>query len=95
MLNSKGIQDKLAHTEGRASALTKDADRPAEAKIHDLYLRACARPPKIEELAVATSYLDQKIAAVKEDEKRTEAEQQAYEDILWALINTKEFLFNH
>lgn len=95
LLNSKGIQDKLAHTDGRASALTKDADRPTESKIKDLYLRAFARPPKTEELAVATGYLDQKLAAVKEDEKRNEAEQQAYEDILWALINTKEFLFNH
>lgn len=95
LLNSKGIQDKLAHTDGRASALTKDVDRPTESKIKDLYLRAFARPPKTEELAVATGYLDQKLATVKEDEKRNEAEQQAYEDILWALINTKEFLFNH
>ena len=26
---------------------------------------------------------------------RVENKQQAYEDILWALVNTKEFLFNH
>jgi hypothetical protein len=95
LLNSKGIQDKLAHNDGRASALTKDKQRPTEAKISDLYLRAFARPPKAEELAVATGYLDQKLAAVKEEEKHPETEQQAYEDILWALINTKEFLFNH
>jgi len=26
---------------------------------------------------------------------RAKAEQEAFEDILWALVNTKEFLFNH
>lgn len=95
LLNSKGIQDKLTHADGRASALTKDTDRSDQAKITDLYQRAFARSPNQDELTIATNYLDQKLAAETDEAKRPEAKQQAYEDMLWALINTKEFLFNH
>ncbi|MFT5191543.1 MAG: hypothetical protein ACI9DF_004230 [Verrucomicrobiales bacterium] len=95
LLNSKGIQDKLAHADGRAVALTKDTSHTVDQKIEDLYLRAYARAPKQEELAIASGYLEKKLAAVTEEEKRPEIEQQAYEDMLWALVNTKEFLFNH
>ena len=34
-------------------------------------------------------YLERKAAAEKPDMKA------AYEDVLWTMINTKEFLFNH
>ena len=39
-----------------------------------------------DELEVATAYIDK-----AEKEKK----QHAFEDIIWALINTKEFLFSH
>ena len=95
LLNSKSIQDKLAHAEGRAAALTQDKARSPEDKVTELYLLAFSRLPKEEEKSIATGYLQEKLAAVKEEEKRPAVEQQAYEDMLWALINTKEFLFNH
>ena len=49
-----------------------------------LYLSVFSRPPVAEEMTVAVAHLN-----------RMENKQQAFEDILWALINTKEFLFNH
>jgi hypothetical protein len=58
--------------------------RPDEAKIQDLYLIALSRRPTAEETEVLLSHIAKKGDA-----------QTAYEDILWALINTKEFLFNH
>ena len=37
----------------------------------------------------------EKVTHGKKEKDLIAAERQAYEDIIWALINTKEFLFNH
>ena len=55
-------------------------------KITELCLRAFSRPPKSKELDAYVQY----VSSAPDNEKR-----QAYEDVLWALMNTKEFLFNH
>lgn len=85
LLNSTEIQNKLTDKKGRAAQLAKEAEREHAAKLRDLYLLAFAREPQEEELAIAQSHIDK----CGEDTKR------AYEDIVWALVNTKEFLFNH
>jgi uncharacterized protein DUF1549/uncharacterized protein DUF1553 len=84
LLNSTEVQGKLAASSGRASMLIEQTDKPREQKIHDIYMLVYSRPPQSDETAVAVNYLG-----------RAKEERQAYEDILWALINTKEFLFNH
>ena len=43
---------------------------------------------------VAYSIIGRKTAN-KEEKETQGGKRQAYEDIVWALINTKEFLFNH
>jgi hypothetical protein len=53
-------------------------------------LTAYAREPKPEERDRLTAYLSE--AAAKNEPTATRA---GYEDVLWALLNTKEFLFNH
>lgn len=95
LLNSKGIQEKLAHTEGRAALLVRDSTRSMEEKIAELYLRAFSREPNPNELEIATRYVREKEAKANDDASRSQATQEAFEDMLWALINTKEFLFNH
>ena len=83
LLNSREVQDKVAR--GRAKELANQKDRPTEEKIRELYRWLYAREPLSEELQIALAHL----------EKHKDNPQVAYEDILWALVNTKEFLFNH
>ena len=94
MLNAKEIQEKLAAEQGRAALLATDKTRTDEEKVRELYYWVYAREPDADELKLAQSYLDKKIKA-KNEKETTAGRRQAYEDILWALINTKEFLFNH
>jgi hypothetical protein len=84
LLNSGEIQGKLTSGGGNAAQLAADKDRGHQAKVRQLYLLAFSREPTSEETEVANAYIE-KVG----DPKR------AYEDIVWALINTKEFLFNH
>ncbi len=95
LLNAKDIQDRLAADGSRPARLALDTASPDEAKLRDLYQVAYARDPQPDELKVAVEYVTKKTAAAKDDPARGKARREAYEDTLWALLNTKEFLFNH
>jgi hypothetical protein len=84
LLNSPEIQGKLTDKQGRAAVLAADPNRSDEDKLREIYLWVYSRDPQPEELQIALAHL-----------AKNTNKQQAYEDILWALINTKEFLFNH
>lgn len=85
LLNSGEIQGKLTADSGRAAKLSGDKGPGHQAKIRQLYLLAFSREPLEDEASIALSHIEK----CGDDAKR------AYEDIVWALINTKEFLFNH
>ncbi len=84
LLNSGEIQGKLTNGAGLAAALGGDTTRPHLEKVRQLYLLAFSREPTEDELSIAVGHIE------KAENKRF-----AYEDIVWALVNTKEFLFNH
>lgn len=84
LLNSAEVQGKLTAKTGRAAMLVADAGRSDADKLRELYLLVYSREPVAEEIAIAQAHLD-----------KTPEKQQAYEDLIWALLNTKEFLFNH
>lgn len=83
LLNAPEIEAKLVHDQGRAARLAADK-RPDRDKVEELYLAAFSRPPNVDELKDVLSFLNQAT-----DKKR------AYRDLLWALLNTREFAFNH
>jgi hypothetical protein len=84
LLNSTDVQQKVGAAAGRAETLAADKHHTAQQKIDQLYLDFYSRHPDPDELAISIKHLD-----------RTKNDRAAFEDILWALVNTKEFLFNH
>jgi hypothetical protein len=83
LTNSSDIEDKIASGDGRVAKLVKAKTAPGEA-IDDLYLAALARYPGTEEKQQALRYL-----ATKKDLRL------GLEDLTWALLNSREFMFNH
>ncbi len=95
LINASDIKAKLASPTGRAERLAKE-DKPADAKVRELYLAAFSREPQADELKTALDYLAElrtDSAGKPLDPQR--ASRENFQDLLWALINTKEFLFNH
>ena len=84
LMNSDKLQAKLAHKSGRAAKLGQEG-KASEEVVNELYLALYSRWPSDEEKRVALE------AFKGEGTKRHEA----VEDIIWALINTAEFVFNH
>ena len=83
LLNSQEIQNKLAAGNGRADLLAKDP-RPDAEKVEEMFYWAFSRRPSPEHLQVALEHISRHAMNKK----------LAYENILWALLNTKEFVFN-
>jgi len=82
-LNGDILSGKLADGNGRVAKLIA-ATVPDEAKIQELYLSTLCRQPSAAEIESAKSL-------VASSPSPTEA----YQDLLWALINSKQFLFVH
>lgn len=86
LMNSDQLHAKLTSTEAaaRVQRLAASPSTPAEI-VTELYLACYARRPTDDELALAT-------AGFSDDPS---ARRQAVEDVLWALLNSAEFVFNH
>lgn len=99
LINSKSIQEKISSDNGRAARLARETNRSDDERITEFYQFALSRGPNESELAAAKGHLSKKRrqAAEKDDDELTpeRAEREAFEDLLWAVMNTKEFLFNH
>ena len=83
LLNSDEVQGKISRTGGRVDLVVKE-DRPDAEKVEELFLWAVGHKPSQEKLDLALAHI----------EKNDKNKKLAFEDILWALINSKEFYFN-
>lgn len=82
-MNGKGINARISAKEGRVAKLMEA--KASNAKIvEDLYLAAFSRFPTEDEILEAGMSFG-----------RTKDRQKEAEDLLWVLLNSKEFLFNH
>ncbi len=84
LMNSPKLQKRIANAEGRARRLAASKETP-ESIVTELYLAAYGRLPIPAEIEAATAPF--RVAAPNR--------QTATEDVLWALLNSPEFLFNH
>ena len=95
MINAKDIKSKLATSNGRADRLAK-SDKSSEEKIRELYSVAFSREPRADELNAGKDFLAEPgVDAAGNPIDPQKANQEVFQDLIWALINTKEFLFNH
>lgn len=84
LANSEAIHQKVINPAGRLGRLLAKANRPDDAIVEDLYLATFSRVPT-----------DKEKALVKELLAKAPSRKEGLEDLLWALLNSSEFLFNH
>jgi len=83
MINGPVVHNKLRDANGRIHQMVA-ANKTDDEIIEQLYLSALARKPVEKELEAAKKHI-----AASSDRKL------AMEDVGWALLNSKEFLFQH
>ena len=83
LVNSAEIQRKLTEKTGYAERLATSDKSPADLGA-EVFLHVLARPPRPEELEAAVEFLEA-------EPDRAEA----CRSLLWSLLATNEFLFNH
>jgi len=83
LVSGDTINQKIRAENSLIERLIKSGESGGEI-IEELYLRTLSRFPKQEEARLAQQGINQ-----------APSPREGYEDLLWALLNSKEFLFNH
>lgn len=83
LANHPRVRDKIASADGRIARILQDIPEDAR-RIEELFLWAVSRPPSREDAETCLKYL-----------KESPSAQKGLEDLLWSLLNTREFLLNH
>ena len=95
LMNAADVKAKLTASNGRADQLSK-ADVPEPKRIRELYLAAFSREPTADEVRISETYVAKpRTDATGKPLDSQRAKRNGYEDLLWAILNTKEFLYNH
>jgi hypothetical protein len=83
LINDEDVLSKLNHASGRLPGLLKTMSDDKEV-ITELYLAALSRFPSENELKLQLKYVEQ-----------AKNRESGMKDVLWTLINVREFVFNH
>jgi hypothetical protein len=83
LANSEEVENRLRAGDGLVAKLVK-AKKPTPEMVEELYLTAYARRPSRAELEKSVAYVE-----------KQQNRQQGLEDVLWVILNSKEFMFNH
>lgn len=91
LLNAAALRAKFAADDAWPARAAADP-RPTSALVHELTLAALCREPRPEEVLLACAFVD---AAPPVGADAARVRRERFEDLLRALLDTKEFLFNH
>jgi hypothetical protein len=83
LINGPTINDKVRSPGNRLGKLLAEK-APASEMLTSLYLAALSRSPDADEVKTALAHV-----------QRATDKRKAWEDVQWALVNSKEFLFRH
>jgi len=84
LVNSKGLAERLANPGGQLAKLLATPKITDGQIVDELYLLVLARQPRPDEVELLLKHFTRAADRTK-----------AAQDVMWALLNTKEFLFNH
>ncbi|MGE0607050.1 MAG: DUF1549 and DUF1553 domain-containing protein [Pirellulales bacterium] len=83
LINSNDIHQKLTAEDGYIGKLAT-SEQPVAESVNEIFVRVFARPPLPKEQDAALAFLE------SHADRR-----EAYRSLVWALLATNEFLFNH
>jgi hypothetical protein len=83
LINGPTVNDKIRNPGNRLGKLL-EAKKSNDEVLTELYFAALSRAPSSEERRLALAHVE-----------RGTDKRKAWEDVLWALVNTREFLFRH
>ena len=84
LMNSNGLQSKLEKEDGWAIKLAKSTDSDPQI-VRNVYLATYSRLPSAEEMGMALRFFN----------SAGSTRSTAIQDLVWALVNSAEFVFNH
>ena len=90
MMNGKEINEAIARDKKGTVALAMASGKSKADVITKLYLAVLNRRPTATELRNVTYKMNLRSEFAKKDTLKA-----AYEDLLWALLNSNEFILNH
>ena len=82
-VDHQSLNRKIALPTGRIETLFKNKV-PLPVAVEELYLTTVSRPPSLQEMEKALAWL-----------KASPSPKEGAQDLLWVLLNSREFLFNH